>query len=165
MSEQDERTAPQLRILGVDDEIIVLRALRHLFTEQGIVFIGAGSADEALEIMGFGAEFDVIISDHRMSGMNGIDFLTEVRDLRPATLRILLTKQVADGELAEAFKTGAINFYMPKPWDDAQLLALVEAWSALNSRKPLQEPTPQEVPNSRHKRPKSQLTVSHTREL
>ena len=120
----------RLRVLGVDNENNVLCSLRRLFIEHDIVFIDAASAAEGLEIVGLGGHFDVIISDYQLPGMNGIEFLSAVRDLRPETLRILL--RVPSREDMVAFDTGIVHFRVSKPWDNMELLALIEAWIALN---------------------------------
>ena len=120
----------RLRVLGVDNENNVLCSLRRLFIEHDIVFIDAASAAEGLEIVGLGGHFDVIISDYQLPGMNGIGFLSAVRDLRPETLRILL--RVPSREDMVAFDTGIVHFRVSKPWDNMELLALIEAWIALN---------------------------------
>ncbi|BCS54625.1 hypothetical protein GSbR_34670 [Geobacter sp. SVR] len=132
MPDHYKRMKSHLSILGVDDEIGILALLRQIFTDQGWTFTEAASAADALEIMKCGARFDVVISDFRMPKMDGVDFLYEARFLQPATLRILLAGQTPDRNLAEAFRSGTINFLVPKPWDNDQLLALVEAWSDLN---------------------------------
>ena len=120
----------RLRVLGVDNENNVRCSLRTLFNEHDIVFIDAASAAEGLEIVRLGGHFDVIISDYQLPGMNGIGFLSAVRDLRPETLRILL--RVPSREDMVAFDTGIVHFRMSKPWDNMELLALIEAWIALN---------------------------------
>ena len=122
----------RLRVLGVDNENNVLCSLRRLFIEHDIVFIDAASAAEGLEIVWLGGHFDVIISDYQLPGMNGIEFLSAVRDLRPETLRILLIGRVPSRENMGAFDAGIVHFRVPKPWDNMELLALIEAWIALN---------------------------------
>jgi len=116
------------RILAVDDEPSVLNSLRRIFVEADCVFTAAGSGAEALEVMRFGRTFDVIISDFRMPGMNGIDFLTLAREMQPHTLRILLTGQAPGKDVIASLKSGVVCMYIPKPWDNEQLLTLVKNW-------------------------------------
>lgn len=125
-------TAAQVRVLGVDDESDVLCSLRRVFSGHDFVFIGAGSAAESLEIARIGGRFDIIISDYRMPGMNGIEFLSAVRAFQPEALRILLTGQVPRQEIAAAFDAGIVHFQVSKPWDDSELLALIEAGITLD---------------------------------
>jgi len=126
------RKATLIRILAVDDELSVLSSLRRIFVETDCVFISAGSGAEGLEVLLLGNTFDVIISDFRMPGMNGIDFLTLARELQPLTLRILLTGQAPGIDVVASLKSGVVTKYIPKPWDNDQLLALVKSWIADN---------------------------------
>jgi len=80
--------------------------------------------------MRLGSKFDVIISDFRMPGMNGIDFLTLAYELQPRTLRILLTGQAPEKVVAASLKTGIVTTYITKPWDNEQLLTLDKSWIA-----------------------------------
>lgn len=79
------KQATLIKILAVDDEPSVLNSLRRIFVEADCVFIAVGSGAEGLEVLRLGSEFDVIISDFRMPGMNGIDFLTLAGELQPHT--------------------------------------------------------------------------------
>ena len=63
-----------INILAIDDELSILNSLRRIFVEAGCIFIAVGSGTEGYEVMRLGSEFDVIICDYRMPGMNGIDF-------------------------------------------------------------------------------------------
>ena len=120
----------QVKILAVDDERSVLNSLRRIFVEADCVFVSAGSGAEGIEVMQLGSTFDVIISDFRMPGMNGIDFLTLSSKLQPQTLRILLTGHAPEKEIETSLKTGIVTTFIPKPWDNDQLLELVENWVA-----------------------------------
>ena len=115
-----------LRILAVDDEPSVLNSLRRIFVEEDCDFIDAGSGAEGLEVMHLGSIFDVIISDFRMPGMNGIDFLTMACELQPHTLRILLTGQAPGKDVDVSLRSGVVTRYIPKPWDNEQLLEFVK---------------------------------------
>jgi len=127
------RKATLIKILAVDDELSVLNSLRRIFLEADCVFISAGSGAEGLEVLHLGSTFDVIISDYRMPGMNGIDFLTSAGELQPQTLRILLTGQAPGKDVVASLKSGVVTTYIPKPWDNDQLLAVVENWFSSKS--------------------------------
>ncbi|MBX3180475.1 MAG: HDOD domain-containing protein [Candidatus Hydrogenedentes bacterium] len=81
------------RVLFVDDEINVLnglkRMLRTVARDWSMSF--SQSADEALEAMRKFPDFDVVVTDLNMAGMNGADFLLTVRDEFPSTVRFVLT--------------------------------------------------------------------------
>jgi two-component system NtrC family sensor kinase len=126
------KIATLIKILAVDDEPSVLNSLRRIFVEADCIFVAAGSGAEGLEVLRLGSKFDVIISDFRMPGMNGIDFLTAAGELQPHTLRILLTGQAPGKDVVASLKSGVVTTYIPKPWDNDQLLALVKNWIADN---------------------------------
>lgn len=109
------------KILIVDDEPANLRVLERLLRGQCDVLC-AESGSQALELL---HEHDVslIISDQRMPGMNGIEFLKEAAELRPHTVRIILTGYTDVNALVEAINSGVVYKYVTKPWinDDLQL--------------------------------------------
>jgi CheY-like chemotaxis protein len=117
-----------VKILAVDDESSILNSLRRLFIDTDGLFIGAESGEKGVAILQQGHAFDVIISDYRMPGMNGIDFLTIAQDLQPDTLRILLTGQAPGKDLAASLASGTVTTHLSKPWDNEALFALVENW-------------------------------------
>lgn len=114
-----------VRILGVDDDRYILNSLRRILVEHDCVFIDACSGAEGLEIMQLGGLFDVVISDYRMPGMSGIEFLTEVRRIQPETKRILLTGQAPEREIEEALKSTIVHIHLHKPWETDELLASI----------------------------------------
>jgi DNA-binding NtrC family response regulator len=118
------------RILFVDDEAMILqglqRMLRPMREEWDMEFIGSGA--KALERMG-PAPFDVVVSDMRMPGMNGAEFLTEVMKRHPKTIRLILSGH-ADKELILQC-VGATHQYLAKPCDADALKATVTRASNL----------------------------------
>ena len=82
-------TAPRGRVLCVDDEPNVLRAL-HWLLQKDFDVSTATSGQEGLKLVRE-SSFDVVISDQRMPEMSGVDFLREVRAIAPRAMRILLT--------------------------------------------------------------------------
>lgn len=117
-----------IKILAVDDENPILNSLRRIFIEAGYVFIAANSGAEGLAVLQHGRQFDVIISDYRMPGMNGIEFLTLVHQQLPESFRILLTGMAPGKDIDAALKSGVVSTHIPKPWDNDVLLAAVENW-------------------------------------
>lgn len=107
-------------ILLVDDEPFVLNALERTLKLDGYRVIKCSDPNEALEVLR-AEEVDVIISDHLMPGMKGLDLLREAKKLRPEAIRILLTGH-ADLQLAmKAINEGEVYRFFTKPWDDATL--------------------------------------------
>jgi putative nucleotidyltransferase with HDIG domain len=112
------------RILFVDDDPLVLqglqRMLRPLREEWDMGFAAGG--EEGLLMMA-DAPFDVVVSDMRMPGMNGAQFLTEVSRQHPATVRLILSGH-ADRDLVSQC-VGVAHQYISKPCDPEQLRSLV----------------------------------------
>jgi two-component system NtrC family sensor kinase len=108
-------------MLCVDDEANVLRSLQRVFFDEGYDFITAGSAREGLEALGRREDVQVVMSDYRMPGMNGVDFLREVNMKWPETVRIVLSGYADTPSVVSAINEGQIYKFIPKPWDDNEL--------------------------------------------
>ncbi|MBG7621398.1 response regulator [Herbaspirillum sp. AP02] len=124
VQQADPFALPPPCILLVDDEQSILSALKRSFRPQGYQLLTATSAEAALEMMA-AAEVDLVISDMRMPGMSGAQFLAQVRRQWPATTRILLTGYSEIGSTISAINDGGIHHYLSKPWDDRELLMIV----------------------------------------
>jgi DNA-binding NtrC family response regulator len=105
-------------ILLVDDEEGVVNALARALEGDEYEVRKTTSPHEALEIAR-NEPVDVVISDHLMPGMKGLDLLREIKGVRPESIRILLTAH-ADLQLAlRAINEGEVTRFFQKPWDDA----------------------------------------------
>lgn len=112
-------TAPR-RILVVDDEENVAKALRRTLKRDGHEVVVASAPSEALELLKH-QQFDLILSDHLMPEMTGLELLKLARDRQPDAVRMMLTGH-ADMETAiNAINQGEIYRFLTKPWDDAEL--------------------------------------------
>ncbi len=110
------------KVLCVDDERNVLKALRRLFMdEEDYEIIIAESGEEGLEILRNDDEISLVISDYRMPGMNGVDFLSKVYEGWPDTVRIVLSGYADTAAVVEAINLGRIYKFIPKPWNDEEL--------------------------------------------
>ena len=107
------------KILIVDDEAANLRVLERLFRRQYEV-VGATSGAEALELLRV-HNVALIISDQRMPGMPGIEFLKRAAEMRPHTVRIILTGYTDVNALVEAINSGMVYKYVAKPWINEDL--------------------------------------------
>ncbi|KAG8152658.1 HD domain-containing phosphohydrolase [Burkholderia catarinensis] len=119
-------------ILLVDDEPSVLSALRRVFRPAGYDIRTADSGEAALEVLA-STEVDLIVSDMRMPGMSGAEFLARARALYPDTMRILLTGYAEIASVVQAVNDGGVYRYLNKPWDDQDLLLTIE--QALEQRR------------------------------
>jgi EAL domain-containing protein (putative c-di-GMP-specific phosphodiesterase class I)/FixJ family two-component response regulator len=111
-------TAPQLLLL--DDEPNILAALRRTLRRDGWCVHATSSPQEALDILAAHA-VGVVVSDQRMPQMNGTEFLRQVRQQYPETVRILLSGYSEIGAVTAAVNEGAVWKYLSKPWDDEEL--------------------------------------------
>ena len=115
----------QTRILCVDDERNVLRALERIFLDDDYEILTASSGEEGLELLKASEEVQVVISDFRMPGMNGVEFLKEVFKARPETIRIVLSGYADTAAVVAAINEGKIYKFIPKPWNDDELRVTV----------------------------------------
>lgn len=118
--------APPGRLLLVDDEENILRSLRRVLRRGEWLIETAPDAESGLEIF---QKFKpaVVISDFRMPGMNGVDFLAKVKQLEPTAQRIMLTGQADQTAIEEAINRSEVFRFISKPWNDGQLLLTVKS--------------------------------------
>lgn len=108
------------RILIVDDEENVLNALRRTLRKEGYELFFATHPNEALAILKT-TPIDLVISDHLMPTMTGLEFLKVVRDRHPDTQRMMLTGHADMQTAIDAINHGEIYRFLTKPWDDTEL--------------------------------------------
>ncbi|HME92959.1 MAG TPA: sigma-54 dependent transcriptional regulator [Methylomirabilota bacterium] len=111
-------------ILIVDDEPRVLDALEAILAAEFRV-LRAGHGEEALARLAAEPDVAVIVTDHRMPGMTGVELLRRSQELTPDAIRIVLTAYTDVDNLMEAINTGRIYHFVPKPWDPNELLLVV----------------------------------------
>jgi len=107
-------------ILLVDDEANVLSALTRALFDEPCEIVTATSAAKALELM-TEQQFKVVISDERMVGMQGSEFLSRVQELYPNTIRILLTGHATLEAAMKAVNEGGVYRFFTKPWNDLEI--------------------------------------------
>ena len=108
------------RLLIVDDEENVCRALRRTLRKEGYELFFASQPSEALSLLKT-TPVDVVISDHLMPNMTGLEFLKIVHDRHPDSLRIMLTGHADMQTAIDAINQGEIYRFLTKPWDDTEL--------------------------------------------
>ena len=111
-------------ILVVDDEPVVLTALKVTLEREGFPVVACTSPRKALTVLAE-RDFAVIISDQRMPEMMGLDFLIESRRMRPYASRILITAVLALPTIVDAINKGEIFRFIAKPWLREELVATV----------------------------------------
>ena len=107
-------------LLLVDDEPNILASLKRLLRRDAYHILTANSGQEGLDVLASHA-VDVIVSDQRMPGMLGADFLRKAKLLCPQTIRIMLSGYTELQAVTDAVNEGAIFKFLTKPWDDHQL--------------------------------------------
>ena len=110
-------------VLCVDDEPSILRSLQWLLKKEFDVRIAA-SGQEALELVKQN-DFDVIISDQRMPGMMGSEFLREARKISPRSMRILLTGYSDLQAILRSVNDGEVFRFVNKPWNIKELPKII----------------------------------------
>ncbi|MDA3904364.1 MAG: response regulator [Desulfuromusa sp.] len=123
-----------IKILCVDDERNVLKSLRRLFMDEDNyeIFV-AESGAEGLETLEAEGDIRMVISDYRMPEMTGVEFLRQVNEIWPETMRIVLSGYADTAAVVEAINEGQIYKFIPKPWNDEELLSTIS--SALQHQK------------------------------
>jgi len=107
-------------ILLVDDEANVLSALQRALFEEEYEVLTAESGEDGLKLL-LSHRVKVIISDERMPGMDGSEFLSLVREKYPETVRIMLTGHASLESAMKAVNCGGIYRFFTKPWQELDL--------------------------------------------
>ncbi len=115
---------PRPRILILDDDEIVLLAIKETLAREHYDVSSFSSATAALEALKSGA-FAVIVSDQRMPEMSGLDFLAASKATQPNASRILITGVLTLNTVIDAVNKGEIFRFLAKPWIREELLATI----------------------------------------
>lgn len=102
------------KILVVDDEKDILRALEFILSREGYAVTTATGGEEAVELLKK-EEYDLILTDLRMPGMDGMEVLEKALQLRPSTAVIIMTAYATVESAVQAMKMGASD-YIVKPF-------------------------------------------------
>lgn len=108
------KVTPVASILFVDDEVAVLESLKRSLRREPFVIHVADSGRKALEMLQT-TPVDLVVSDERMPGMSGAEFLTQVRERFPRTVRILMTGSASLQEATRAIDACDIYRFLSKP--------------------------------------------------
>jgi two-component system, OmpR family, KDP operon response regulator KdpE len=114
-----------LRILIVDDESAIRRALRPPLVELGFQVAEASRGEEALQLLR-ASVFDAVLLDVNMPGIGGVETLRRIRIFAPRLPILMLTVRDKEEEKVEALDLGADD-YVTKPFSTKELIARVRA--------------------------------------
>ena len=112
------------RVLFVDDEPNILQAIKRAIRKDFDVFTAVGP-EAGLKAIAEQSTFALIVSDMRMPGMNGVEFLRAAKQISPQSVRIMLTGNSDQKTAMDAVNTGEVFRFLTKPCDIAQLRGVV----------------------------------------
>lgn len=115
------KAKPPEKVLMVDDEVQILDSLRRELRGKVNLDTAIGGG-EALETIAKKGPYAVVVSDFKMPGMNGIDFLSRVRQTSPETVRMMLTGYADLNNTIEAVNQGNIFRFLTKPCSSENLM-------------------------------------------
>ncbi len=108
-------------ILCVDDEKNILNSLKRLLRKEDYRLLTASGGKEGLKKLA-AEEISLVVSDHRMPGMSGTEFLQKVKSQYPDIIRIILTGYTEVDAITESINRGHIYKFLLKPWNDQNLI-------------------------------------------
>lgn len=114
------RPGPARTVLIVDDDPMIVSLLALLLEDEGYSPLTAADAETGLVMMA-GQAVDVLITDYRMPGLDGMEFLRRVRIMHPHTIRIMISASSDVTLLAQAINEGAIFRFLFKPVQEERL--------------------------------------------
>jgi FixJ family two-component response regulator len=118
-------SAPLPRVLVVDDEEAILETMTFTFQDDYEVHTST-DARKALELLDALAPVAVVLTDQRMPGMSGVEFVSEVWRRHPSTVRMILTGFSDIEAIIQAINDGHVYAYITKPWEPEQLKQLMK---------------------------------------
>jgi response regulator RpfG family c-di-GMP phosphodiesterase len=112
-------------VLFVDDDHLILSAIKRIFDNKDITLLFTDNPQEALNIIER-QEIAVLVSDNLMPGMTGMELLVRIRELSPDTVKILMTAYADLDTVINAINTGEVFKFITKPWENGLLINAVE---------------------------------------
>ncbi|MGC9109158.1 MAG: sigma-54-dependent transcriptional regulator [Caldimicrobium sp.] len=113
-----------IKILIVDDEILLRKALEGVLSSQGYVVKSCERGDKALDLVQK-EFFDLALIDVKLPDRNGLDLLKEIKKISPETGVIIITAYAEIKSAVQAIKDGAFD-YLSKPFQEEELLIAIE---------------------------------------
>jgi DNA-binding NtrC family response regulator len=114
------RETAKPRVLFVDDERGVLRAIQRTFRSAAVEVHTAVSAEAALDVLA-ALDVQVVVSDQQLGDAQGTALLERVREVHPGIVRLLLTSDPELTNGCDALRAAGIFRLLHKPWQDAEL--------------------------------------------
>lgn len=128
--ERPVRAKKEFTILYADDEEANLRGFRSAFRRLYNIHVAIGPM-EAFEIVK-NEKIDIIVSDHRMPEMSGVELLRDVHNFNPEIKRMILSGFIKREELNDAVGDFGIHDFVTKPWDFEHLNGIFQTLLTTN---------------------------------
>jgi DNA-binding NtrC family response regulator len=113
-----------IRVLVVDDNEVFRRPLQRALEAAGFEVVAVPSAEDALEVL-HASTVDVLLTDHRLPGMDGVQLITRIKATHPALAIIVMTAYGTIESAVEARRAGADD-YLEKPFEVPDLLRALQ---------------------------------------
>ena len=123
---EPQEVVDQCKVLFVDDEPTVTSSARRVLFDEPYEVVTANSVQHALSIME-NTPIDIVVSDEKMPGISGSEFLTIVRLRYPDVVRIMLTGEASLETAVDAINNASIFRFMRKPCKASELKACLKA--------------------------------------
>ncbi len=114
----------QINILVIDDEENILKSLKRIFINDTFDVATTTNPDEAMAILSR-EKIKVVISDHRMPTISGVEFLRRVKEQFPDIVRILFTGYADVSAAEEAINVSQVYRFINKPWNVSELKGVI----------------------------------------
>lgn len=135
------------KILLIDKEQRILNLLQQLLQDEGWETHAASNSREALTFLQ-NNPVDLIISDTEMENMDGIQLITEIRELYPGIVRIFLTDEARQDKVVKALAAGYVQQIISKPWIDHELKQIIHSALRQSTQQKKHSPEFQSLINS-----------------
>lgn len=112
------------RVLVLDDDVLLRRCMERILRSAGFEPICCETGEEALRLAA-DHTFDVALVDYHMPGMDGLRVMTQLREIQPSCLRVLVTGRLELPVIKEAVNNGQVSRVVEKPFDTTDLVAAV----------------------------------------
>jgi len=155
-----EERSPEA-ILVVDDEKPILDTISRAFRKERIQVLTALNAEQGINLIEESrAKPKVVISDHKMPGMSGVEFLSWLKEHYPEMVRILLTGYADMDSAKLAINQGGVFKYLEKPWEESELKRVIREGIKLSNQ--FQARPADDGPNQRLTELEQELTKLQT---
>ncbi len=124
-AEAENMEEAAVQVLFVDDEENILKSIRRLLADEPYEVLTATSGERGLEILRGSDNVGLIVTDQRMPGLTGVEFLKQALEIAPDAPRILLTGYADITATIDAINKGGAHRYISKPWNDEELILII----------------------------------------